>query len=260
MKWLLAGLLGVVFFLFPAPRTRSTGKWGGTFIGVIVAKDGIVVGSDSRSTFLTSGGKPVGYVDQMPKIYVNHGTAVAVAGLTSVDDELFSAFMKRNDYLVESSVSEILYDVALRLPFRNTTNVLLFSAGYAGEDPTICAKAPIEPQSCRKFGYFANKDSPTLRRWYLARNGEPATSAETAAALEHAIRDAADLDSAIGGPITLLVVSKSGTVRWLQNPPDDHGWTRVCDLVADYRAGKTRIFFTDTKEELDRYLSGICPR
>ena len=260
MKWWLAGLLGIVFFLLAAPRPRSAAKWGGTFIGVVVAKDGIVVGSDSRSTFITSSGKPVGYVDQMPKIYVNHGAAVAVAGLTSVDDELFSAFMKRNDYLFGSAVNEILYDVALRLPFRNTTNVLLFSAGYTGDEPTICAKAPIEQQSCRKSGYFANKESPTLRHWYLARNGEPATSAETAAAVEQAIRDAADLDSAIGGPVTLLVVSKSGTVRWLQNPPDDHGWTRVCDLVADYRAGGTRISFTDTKEELDRYLLGICPK
>jgi 20S proteasome alpha/beta subunit len=238
----------------------STGRFGGTFIAVIVTQDGILVGSDSRSTFVTSTGKPVGYVDQMPKIYVNQGTAVAVAGLTSVEDELFSSFIRRNDYLLASSVSEILYDVALKLPFRNTTNVLLLSAGFVDDEPTICAKAPIEPQSCRKSGYFSNKESASLRRWYLSRNGETATTAEAARALQQAIREAADLDPTIGGPITLLFVPKFGTSRWLQNPPSDHGWTRVCDVVTDYRAGKARIFFTDTKEELDRYLGGICPR
>jgi hypothetical protein len=260
MKWLIAPLIGALCVVIPADTPRTSGRFGGTFIAVIVTQEGIVVGSDSRSTFVTSAGKSVGYVDRMPKIYMNHGTAVAVAGLTSVDDELFSSFMRRNDDLLESSVNEILYDVALKLPFRNTTNVLLFSAGFNGDEPTICAKAPVEPQSCRKSGYYSNKESPSLRRWYLARNGEIATSGEAAVALEHAIRDAADLDSTIGGPISLLLVSKSGSARWLQNPPNDNGWTRVCDVVTAYRSGKAQIFFTDSKEELDRYLGGVCPK
>jgi hypothetical protein len=73
------------------------------FYRVIVADDGIVMGSDSRSTFVDSGGKPVGYVDKMPKIYVKSGAAIAVAGLTSVEDELLSSFIRRNDYLLDSS-------------------------------------------------------------------------------------------------------------------------------------------------------------
>jgi hypothetical protein len=259
MKWFAAALLGAMCFALPTGTARQGGQFGGTFIAVIVTEDGIVMGSDSRSTFISSSGKPVGYVDQMRKIYVSHGAAVAVAGLTSVDDELFSTFMRRNDYLLESPVNEILYDVALRLPFRNTTSVLLLSAGFNGAEPTICAKIPVEPQTCRKAGYFSNKESPTLRRWYLARKGETATSAEAAATLELAIRDAADLDPAIGGPITVLLVTRSGNSRWLRNPPSDYGWTRVCDVVAAYRTGRTQIFFTDSKAELDRYLGGICP-
>src|SRR5262245_47559083 len=106
MKWLAVVLLGAAC-LVPAVTPRSSARFGGTFIGVIVTQQGIVVGSDSRSTFVTSSGKPVGYVDRMQKIYVNHGTAVAVAGLTSVDDELFSSFMRRNDDLLQTSVNEI---------------------------------------------------------------------------------------------------------------------------------------------------------
>jgi len=97
--------------------TANKGRFGGTFIGAIVAEDGIVMGSDSRSTFVDSADKPVGYVDRMPKIYVKGGAALAVAGLTSVEDELLSSFIRRNDYLLDSSVEDILSDVALKLPF-----------------------------------------------------------------------------------------------------------------------------------------------
>lgn len=256
---LLAALLSVSICLTLSSARRDPGKFGGTFIGVIVAQDGIVMGSDSRSTFLDSSGKPVGYVDRIPKIYVNHGAALAVAGLTSVEDELFGSFIRRNQHLLESSASEILYDVALQLPLRNTTNVVMISAGFVDGSPVICAKVPVEPQSCRKAGYFANKESPGLRRWFQSRNGRPLTVNEAAPALERAIREAADLDTAIGGPITLLNLSAEGEDEWIQNPPNDNGWTRVCDIVTSYRSGTTPIFFTDTKERLDRYLAGVCP-
>ena len=250
-----AGLLGII-----PPSSSNKGQFGGTFIGAIVAEDGIVMGSDSRSTFVDSAGKPVGYVDRMPKIYVKGGAAIAIAGLTSVDDELLSSFIRRNDYLLDSSVDEILYDVALKLPIRNTNNVLMLSAGFSGSEPMICAKVPIETPSCRKSGYFTNKNSPGLRRWFETRRGHVGTVREASAALEKAIREAADLDSTIGGPITLLEFSNTGNAHWLQNPPNDNGWTRVCDVVAAYRRGTIPIFFSDTKEGLDGYLAGVCPR
>src|SRR5678815_2887740 len=90
MKRLYLGLF-VACLLVIGPSRREKGKFGGTFIGVIVAEDGIVMGSDSRSTFVDAGNKPVGYVDRMPKIYVKHGAALAVAGLTSVEDELLGS-------------------------------------------------------------------------------------------------------------------------------------------------------------------------
>jgi len=236
------------------------GQFGGTFIGAIVAQDGIVIGSDSRSTFLDADGKRLGYVDRVQKVYVSHGAAVAVSGLTSVEDELFTTFMRRNDYLLARPVNEILFDVALKLPFRNTTNVLLISAGYLEGEPTICAKAPVDPQTCGKNGYVTNKTSNGLRRWLDARGGRIPSSTEAAAALEQAIQESADLDSGVGGPITLLLISKTGEPRWLKNPPSDNGWTRVCDVVASHREGRTPIFFTDTKDQLDKYLNRVCPK
>ena len=54
--------------------------------------------------------------------------------------------------------------------------------------------------------------------------------------------------------------TRGNWVKWLKNPPNDNGWTRVCDIVVDYRKGKTPIFFTNSKGELDHYLDGVCPR
>jgi hypothetical protein len=119
---------------------------------------------------------------------------------------------------------------------------------------------PVDPPTCRKAGYYTNKNSPGLRRWFEARQGHVGTVREASLALEKAIREAADLDSTIGGPITLLELSKAGNPHWLQNPPSDNGWTRVCDVVEAYRKGRIPIFFTDTKEALDSYLAGVCPR
>ena len=259
MKGLVAVLIGMCALcaFLPSPHF---GQFGGTFIGAIIAEDGVVIGSDSRSTFIDASGKRLGYVDHMQKVYVDHGAAVAVAGLTSVEDELFTSFMRKNDDLLTRPVDELLFGLALKLPFKNTTSVLLISAGYLNGEATICAKAPAEPQTCRKSGYIASKSSTSLRRWLDARSGRMPSSSEAAAALDQAIQESADLDSTVGGPVTLLLVPKSGAPRWLKNPPGDNGWTRVCDVVASYREGRTAIFFTNSKDELDRYLNSACPK
>jgi 20S proteasome alpha/beta subunit len=259
MRWLLAAVLFGACLLPLLSLRETSGQFGGTFIGAIVAEDGVVIGADSRSTFLDASGKRLGYVDRMQKIYVDHGAAVAVSGLVSVEDELFNSFMNRNSHLLARPVHEILFDLALKLPSRNTANVLLLSAGYVNGEPTICAKSPADAQSCRKAGYVASKTSGSLRRWSEARRGRVPSLAEAAAALEQAIQETADLDPAVGGPITLLVVPKTGAPRWLKNPPESNGWNRICDVVASHRTGRTTIFFTNTKDELDRYLNGACP-
>ena len=87
-----------------------------------------------------------------------------------------------------------------------------------------------------------------------------AKAAEAAAILEKAIREAADLDEAIGGPIAELLVPSAGSPRWLSKPPSDNTWTRVCDVVESHRKARTTIFFTNSKDELESYLSRVCPR
>src|SRR5262245_18772063 len=117
-------------------------RYGGTFIGAVICSDGIVVASDSRITFVEPDGKPFGYVDGMPKMYIGSGAVVAVSGLTSLKGELFSSFVQRNQYLLDRPVNEVLFGLLVWLPFQNSNSVGMLSTGFVNGDPLLCAKSP----------------------------------------------------------------------------------------------------------------------
>ena len=252
----------VILALTPAlarPLAAQVPRFGGTFIGAIVADEGIVMVADSRSTFVDEAGVPIGYIDRMPKVFAHEGAAFAVSGLISVDGDLFSSFIKQNDFLLSRPIEEILTSVSLWLPFKNSSNVLLISAGYsASAEPTICVRSPYDSQTCQKSGFITNRSSENLRRWLESQHRAPSV-AEAAAALKRAIREAAVTDGTIGGPLSVLLVPRSGQPRWLENPVYANDWTRVCDVVADYRRGRVHIAHIRSKQQLDRHLSAVCP-
>jgi len=250
-------LLLPLLLLLPAQAPRM--KFGGTFIGAVVVDDGIILASDSRSTFIDDTGKQFGYIDGTPKVFVQSGVAFAVSGLSSVSGELFNSFISRNDYLLARPVNEILLGVMLGLPFKNSSNVLLISAGFSNGQPMICGKNPTDPQLCRNEGFITNRPSGSLSRWLVSKNGVMPKSADAAAALHQAILESSDLDTTVGGPISVLHLRKSDGPLWLENPPRDRGWKTVCDIVSDYRKGNVRIIFTNSKGELDRNLNATCP-
>src|SRR5438132_516363 len=122
--------------------------YGGTFIGAVICDDGIVLAADSRSTFIDGSGHAFGYLDGMPKIYVDRGAAIAISGLSSLEGELFSSFVNRNRDLLARPVNEILLGFLLWLPSTNSSSIAMISVGFLDGKPLICAKSPILPQAC----------------------------------------------------------------------------------------------------------------
>lgn len=242
-----------------APATfAQEARFGGTFIGALICKDGIIIGADSRSTFMDANGSPIGYVDGMSKVFAQQETAFAVSGLTSVGDELFGSFVRRNEYMLSRPVNEMLFDVQLRLPYTNAQKVLLLSAGFVGEEAMICAKDPIGPQVCRKSGYITNRESRSLSKWQSGLKALPSAQ-EAAAALKQAILESAASEATVGGPLAIVYLRKGYPPQWLENGSQDDSWPRICSLVADYRKNKIQIAFTNSKDELDRFLNSVCP-
>ena len=225
-----------------------------------MVEDGVIIGSDTRSTFIDDSGKQFGYIDGIPKVFVHQGSALAISGLSSVSGELFSSFVNRNDYLLERPVNEILFGVMLGLPFRNSSKVLLISAGIENGHAMICAKNPNDPQVCRNSGFITNRESPSLTRWLNAARGVPPRAVDAAVALRQAIQESADQDATVGGMITIVHLTGSAAPEWLESVPGDHGWKTVCDIISDYKRGKAKIAFTHSKDELDRNLNVTCPK
>jgi hypothetical protein len=234
-------------------------RYGGTFIGAVICEDGIVVGSDSRTTFMDGNGRPFGYLDGMQKIYVERGAAVAVSGLSSLEGELFSSFVRRNDYLLARSADEILYGFLLWLPFKNSEAVGLISAGFVDGKPTICAKSPILPQACSNLGFIGSKNSRLLRETLLKLGRMPKTG-EAAAALRAAILEAGREDPMVGGATSILKLTKAGLPEWLENKPTGEASTQICDLVREHRSGRRRIIAAASAQDLERHLAAACPK
>jgi hypothetical protein len=234
-------------------------QYGGTFIGAVICQDGIVMASDSRITFVDAAGRAFGYVDGFPKIYVDRGAAVAVSGLTSMENELLSSFVNRNRFLLERPVNEILLGFDLWLPFRNSNSVGLISGGFLDGKPMICTKAPIVPQNCSNSGFISNKNSKSLRDSLMKMRRAP-TTAEAADALKIAIEEYSRTDPAVGGPISILKLTRENTPQWLANPTPNSSLTQICDLVREHRAGLRRIMPLVSPDELDQQLNAACPK
>jgi hypothetical protein len=229
--------------------------YGGTFVGAVICSDGIVMAADSRTTFMGGDGKPFAYLDRMPKIFFARGAAVGISGLSSLEGELFSSFLKRNDYLLLRPVNEINFDFLLRMPFLNTGETTLISAGYIDGKPMICAKAPILPQECLSAGMISSKNSAALQQRLRALGRLP-TTAEAAAALTAAIEEHAKTDLGVGGPVNIVKLTAAAPPQRSGAPPIDDGLTQACDLVQSLRAA---IMPIGSPEELDRRLKAACP-
>jgi hypothetical protein len=250
------GLIILILLCLTVSATPQERRVGGTFIGAIVAADGIVIGSDSRSTFIEENGRAVGYIDGSQKIFAGSGSAVAVSGLTSVDGEMFGTFVDHNSFLLDRSADEVLFGFAVWLPFKNSTGVMLLSAGFRDGKPMICGRTVSHPQACQDTGLITNKRSPSLETWINAQKVAP-TAAAAAAALKQAIHESAAQDVTVGGGVSLGQLRPGAPLIWLENSFSGN-WKTVCDLVRDYRNGRARIVPTNSNQEFTRYLNTSC--
>jgi len=200
----------------------------------------------------------MGYLDGMKKIYAGSGGAVAVSGLTSLGGELFDSFMERSAFLLDRAPDEVLFGLSVWLPFKNSTNVMLISAGFVDGKPTICSRAVTQPQRCQDNGFVGSRPSAEMENWFsIPRSGAP-KSAEAAAELEKAIAQIAAADNTVGGAVSVIQLKLSGPPQWLENPPVDRGWKTICDITKDYHAGRIQFGVTSSKDELERYLNSAC--
>ncbi len=257
MRFTPAILVLLLFSIAAILPLGRESRIGGTFIGAIIAEDGIVLGADSRSTFLDEDGRALGYIDGTQKLYASNSTGVAVSGLTSVEGELFGSFVEKSSFLLQRTPDEALFGMSVWLPYRNSTGVLLLSGGYVEGKPKICMRSVVIPMTCRASGFMTNQPSPSLSAWASSLRSAPKAGA-AAAALKQAIQASAAGDVKVGGAITIVALQPRGAPMRIENPSLP-AWKTVCDILRDHRAGRAHIVATAPQSELDRYVfSAAC--
>ena len=244
----------------------------GSFVIIIIARDGIIVASDSRGTlYHSTGGRktPLAYFDGIQKIFPVDGNAIAGTGEGMIGSEFYSEIVNR--FRASSSalpVNELLpafFGYCLwQFPAARKAIRLqqLFAVGYLGETPTICFFNAGQPGG--DFGCLYNsgliQSAPTLISDYSIEELALLPSEKLAQLTTKAIKAYASQNDnwkTIGGDISVLLVSKSGS-RWIQNEPAPPRWSRLGELVEVYERNRAifELIPPTTSQQLDYLLLG----
>lgn len=251
----VALLLGVLLTVSATTAPRQPLTLSGSFIAAAVTREGVVLGTDTRATFTNDKGDPFGYVDGLPKLFVINRNALATAGAATIGEDFLASFIRRNQLQLLQPVDVMLSRFFHLLPVTTQSRVMIIAAGNINDKPTICMKSPAHEQ-CQESGIVANKASPILQE--AVPRFRSMSAAEGASLLKRAI-EAHRQDPSIGGPISLLHISPTGSPTWLEGRPTDAPWPQVCDMVRDYRSGRAQVGLLQSRELLERHFNANCP-
>lgn len=236
----------------PKPDTFSL---AGSFIAAAVTRDGVVLGTDTRATFTNDKGEAFGYVDGLPKLFVINRNALATAGAATIGNDFLAAYIRRNQLQLLQPVDTMLRRFFDALPAPTQSRVIIIAAGNIQDRPTICMRSPTHEQ-CLESGVVANKASPILQE--ALPRFRSMSAADGAAVLKRAI-EAHRSDPSVGGPISLLHISATGSPSWIEGRPTDAPWPQICDMVRDYRAGRALVGLLSSRELLEKHFNYTCP-
>jgi hypothetical protein len=224
---------------------------GSYYIGAI-CKDGIIVGADSRGTFLDGNNNVMAYFDTVQKVFALKRCIVSVAGLIAVGDRFVSDYLTEFEKTLPDSItpSEILSKLEFFFRTKYPDNISEFgqlhivSYGFSKSDPVICA---MDLRQCVLGSGVATGDSLTLfSSKYDAEFCRKHTCIEIAPLIEREIKKYAinqRIPFKVGGPIMIVQVRLNGKISWMRNKPKRPNWRTINDFISEYQKGRIEIHF-----------------
>jgi hypothetical protein len=244
----------------------------GSFVIAAICKDGIIIASDSRGNIFDNTDKqqtPIAYFDTIQKIFPIGSNAIAETGQGLILNIFFSAIVK--DFI--NHTSDIPVDMLLptfieycdrQLPSKAVIEIRkqkLFAIGYMNDSPAICYYNKDQPEGC--FGCIQDhgfiESAPTI---LMDEKELTLLSCKQAAArVKNAIQMYAKENErwkTIGGPISILFVSKTGPI-WIENQLPAQRWTYIQAFVSEYQKGKIKLHLIPpaTKQQLDNLMDTV---
>ncbi len=258
----------VAFFLNHGSSNVKPSKYylTGTHVIIAVAKDGIVIASDSRSAFydnpVDENTIPDAYWDGARKIYPIKDFVFTVSHYGSVNDTIIGFYFKQfSNYVPDkATLPEIMkcwYAFISSKPkktFDRFQDVQIIAAKYENRKPNICTYQGGIVGSCN-IETFIETDSSGFQNMYSAKNSWK----KIAEIASERISNISKIKQyTVGGDISILLINPNGQTRWIQNEKKSEFIT-VTDYWKAYKKGKHKVVFTSTaaKERVEEYLKTI---
>lgn len=238
----------------------------GSFVIAAICRDGIIIGSDSRTNFYSHDGRKLAHFDESQKIVLVDNNLIAYTGHAFIKNVWFCHIIKEFGRLnpglsIENFLPAFISFCKRSFPSECIEEIrknMLIAAGYSGKLPKVCY---LNERQTEGFSYTCNcrfvQSDRSLFNNYSDRLMRMSFE-EVAGLIDRAIKDYASLEghSDIGGETVIRIIT-SDQSRWLSQAPHDHGWTYIHDFVKDYRNGKVPVVLDPgaTAEEFERLLT-----
>jgi hypothetical protein len=225
----------------------------GTYIMAAICKNGIVVGSDSRSVFVDSKNNVVAYFENSPKIFQIDNVLVSMSGKYSFDStsfsQIFQDFKLINAEINVNTFYQLFIEFAKgklsETHFKGLTANQFFICGYSTTNQPIinwyCGKDTVSIRN----GYMTN----TIKENKVEKVKDFLTKADCGATADF-VKKSINLISKernktqvsfIGGDESIAYIDNAG-VKWVHNQ-NNNDFKNSRGLAKQYLDGKVKMWF-----------------
>jgi len=262
MIWTPLALISVLVCLHLSAQPNL----GGSYHLGAICKDGIVIGTDSRGNLFYNAEKPLAYFDTVQKVFAIKHCILSIVGLIGIQNKFLWSYLEEfkstiPDDIAPTQLLQQLYNfVKEKYPtaFKDYIKLHMICAGYVNGVALMCA-VNGESGNCAENKGIARGDTLSLfslDKKYTDQYCLNRSCAEVGHEIEKAILDYPKrhhCHDKIGGPVMLLMVSKTGTVKWLKGRPPAIRWKTIDDFWSDFKRKKVTIHFEDSSYKKKMY-------
>jgi hypothetical protein len=256
-------LVIVLFFISPVTTFSQTNVHGSISLAAMTA-DGIVLSSDSRSTFSDRRYKPnpiIGHYDSSQKIFTFPNFAISVVGPALINGSFVSYYMNEfhksldNTVLVDGAYDvfkaymsryfPIFYDSMPAMTFIFCGFIKdgrgIFSYEKGEPSPKIIMTQSATDSDC----VFVNKENP---KYYLNLSSDSVATVMIKSILN--LEKNKKKGYMFGGPIVVLKISEGNNYNYIKSEKIGQRWNTYCDFIDSYQNKNVRMHFTSNETKL----------
>jgi 20S proteasome alpha/beta subunit len=232
----------------------SSWSRGGTLAVAIIAKDGIMIATDSRAV-LKQRGVPIAYCDSMQKINMIGNFAVACVGLDDFKGQslvyITKDFNKQYKNTIDLTISisdfiKYLDTYYSQQPY--DSNQFISGVYLNGLPETIAMSKSIPTKIDWDQGITSN---PKIGRYYPnnARSMTCKELAQLSTTIFYRFAKDYQLDYIIGGPITAIQITPDNQIHYLQNDFNANQYTNDSNLYLAFLQKRKKFYFIGSDGE-----------